>query len=81
MYITAIWYILRPFGNLVAIWYISLVLVKCVKKNLAALVLMASMLCFSQINLQLVNAAIMLQEASHKVDGFSQVRQSRIKTL
>jgi hypothetical protein len=34
-YFTAIWYILRPFGNVVAIWYIFPLLVYCVKKNLA----------------------------------------------
>jgi hypothetical protein len=36
-YITTLWYILLPFGNLVVIWYISLVLVYCIKKNLATL--------------------------------------------
>jgi hypothetical protein len=33
----AIWYNLWPFGNLVAIWYVSPVLVHCVEKNLATL--------------------------------------------
>jgi hypothetical protein len=37
-YIKAIWYILRKFGNLVAIWYLSPVLVYCVKKNQAAMI-------------------------------------------
>jgi hypothetical protein len=37
-YITAIWYILGGFGNLVAIWYIFSQLVHCVKKNLATLI-------------------------------------------
>jgi hypothetical protein len=37
-YITALWYILWPFVNLVAIWYFTPVLVHCVKKkNLATL--------------------------------------------
>jgi hypothetical protein len=36
-YNTAIWYILWPFGNFVAIWYIFPVLVFCVNKNLATL--------------------------------------------
>jgi hypothetical protein len=34
---TNIWYYLRSFGNLVAIWYIFPLLVYCVKKNLATL--------------------------------------------
>jgi hypothetical protein len=34
-FITAIWYISWPFGNLVAIWYFSPVFVYCVKRNLA----------------------------------------------
>jgi hypothetical protein len=34
-YITAIWYTLGPFGNLVVSGYISPVLVYCIKKNLA----------------------------------------------
>jgi hypothetical protein len=33
----AIWYILNPFGNFVAIWHVFPVLVFCVKKNLATL--------------------------------------------
>jgi hypothetical protein len=37
-YITGILYILWPFGNSVAIWYFSSVLVYCVTKNLATLV-------------------------------------------
>jgi hypothetical protein len=37
-YITDIWYILWPHGNLAAIWYIFPVLVYCVNKNLATLV-------------------------------------------
>jgi hypothetical protein len=36
-YIMNIWYILWPFGNLMAIWYIFPILVYCVKKNLATL--------------------------------------------
>jgi hypothetical protein len=36
-FITAVWYILCPFGNLVVIWYIFPVLVYCVKKNMATL--------------------------------------------
>jgi hypothetical protein len=36
-YITAIWYVLWPFGNLFAIWCISPVLVYYVEKNLATL--------------------------------------------
>jgi hypothetical protein len=36
-YIMDIWYILWLFGNLEGIWYISPVLVYCVKKNLATL--------------------------------------------
>jgi hypothetical protein len=47
VYSLAIWNMLRQFGtffgyifgNLVAIWYISPVLINCVKKNLATLVL------------------------------------------
>jgi hypothetical protein len=35
---TVIWCILWPFGNVMVIWYISLVLVYCVEKNLATLV-------------------------------------------
>jgi hypothetical protein len=37
-YITAIWYILWSFGNLVAVWYIPPFLVYWIKKNLATLV-------------------------------------------
>jgi hypothetical protein len=37
-YFKVVWYILWPFGNVVAIWYSSLVLVSCIKKNLATLV-------------------------------------------
>jgi hypothetical protein len=37
IYITAIWYMLWPFVNLVAIWYISPVWVYCGKNNLATL--------------------------------------------
>jgi hypothetical protein len=37
-YIKAIWYILWPFGNLLAIWYIFPILVFRVKKNLATLI-------------------------------------------
>jgi hypothetical protein len=36
-HITVIWYIFWPFGNVVAIWYLSPILVYCVKKNLANL--------------------------------------------
>jgi hypothetical protein len=32
-YFRVIWCILWPFGNVVVIWYISLVLVYCVKKS------------------------------------------------
>jgi hypothetical protein len=44
-YIAAIWFILWPFGNFVAIWYIWVygifypILVYCVNKNLAPLLM------------------------------------------
>jgi hypothetical protein len=40
-YSTVIWHILWPVGNVVVIWY-SLILVFCVKKNLATLILMST---------------------------------------
>jgi hypothetical protein len=36
-YITAVWYIIGPFGNLVVSWYFFPVLIYCIKKNLATL--------------------------------------------
>jgi hypothetical protein len=38
-YIKGIWYILWPFGKLMAFWYIFPVLVYCVKKYPAALII------------------------------------------
>jgi hypothetical protein len=35
VHFTAIWYILRPFGNFVVIWYFFTVLVYFIEKNLA----------------------------------------------
>jgi hypothetical protein len=38
VYLMVIWNILWTFGNVVVIWYNSLILVNCIKKNLATLV-------------------------------------------